>query len=121
MRAHASSSNDSVAVADASVRPGRRAAVTAALALALAPSARADEDLKIISDEPGFGAKAAKSGDLVLVNYVATLEDGTVVDTTLGGSKYFTNGTTSPSIRRRRGPSSSASTVRTPSPAFPRV
>ena len=92
VRAHASSSNDSVAVADASVRPGRRAAVTAALALALAPSARADEDLKIISDEPGFGAKAAKSGDLVLVNYVATLEDGTVVDTTLGGSKYFTNG-----------------------------
>jgi hypothetical protein len=92
VRARASSSNDSDAVADVSVRSGRRAAVTAALALALAPSARADDELKIISDEPGFGAKAAKSGDLVLVNYVATLEDGTMVDTTLGGSKYFTNG-----------------------------
>ena len=92
VRARASSSNDSDAVADVSVRSGRRAAVTAALALALAPSARADEELKIISDEPGFGAKAAKSGDLVLVNYVATLEDGTMVDTTLGGSKFFTNG-----------------------------
>ena len=28
----------------------------------------------------------------MLVNYVATLADGTTVDTTLGGATYFTNG-----------------------------
>jgi hypothetical protein len=73
---------------------GRRGALaTAALALAgaLAPAARAAE-VSVVKDEPGFGSKTAKPGDLLLVNYVATLPDGTMVDTTLGGAKYFTNG-----------------------------
>ena len=73
---------------------GRRGALaTAALALAgaLAPAARAAE-VSVVKDEPGFGGKAAKPGDLLLVNYVATLPDGTMVDTTLGGAKFFTNG-----------------------------
>ena len=57
------------------------------------PALAADADAPtIVSETPGFGAKAAKSGDLVLVNYVATLADGTTVDTTLGGATYFTNG-----------------------------
>ena len=73
---------------------GRRGALaTAALALAgaLAPAARAAE-VSVVKDEPGFGGKAAKPGDLLLVNYRATLSDGTMVDTTLGGAKFFTNG-----------------------------
>lgn len=73
---------------------GRRAALmTTALTLAgaLTPAARAAE-VSVVKDEPGFGGKAAKPGDLLLVNYVATLPDGTMVDTTLGGAKYFTNG-----------------------------
>ena len=72
-------------------RRGALGATTLALAGALAPAARAAE-VSVVKDEPGFGSKTAKPGDLLLVNYVATLPDGTMVDTTLGGAKYFTNG-----------------------------
>jgi hypothetical protein len=78
----------------ASARVGRRGALATTaftLAVALAPAARAAE-VAVLKDEPGFGGKAAKPGDLLLVNYVATLPDGTTVDTTFGGLKYFTNG-----------------------------
>ena len=74
---------------------GRRAVAALAVGagfLLPARPARA-EDIKIVSDKEGFGTKAAKTGDLLLVNYVATIGDGTMVDTTLGGEKYFTNGT----------------------------
>ena len=82
---------------------GRRTAATAlvlglAAAGAATPAARADESsgLKIISEKEGFGSKVAKTGDLVLVNYYATLADGDqkgkFFDTTLGGEKFFTNG-----------------------------
>ena len=74
---------------------GRRAVAALAVGagfLLPARPARA-EDIKIVSDKEGFGSKAAKTGDLLLVNYVATIGDGTMVDTTLGGEKYFTNGT----------------------------
>ena len=75
-------------------RMSRRAVAAVAVAAAALPAlpARA-EDVKIISDKEGFGSKAAKTGDLLLVNYVATIDGGKMVDTTLGGEKYFTNGT----------------------------
>ena len=74
-------------------RMSRRAVAAVAVAAAALPAlpARA-EDVKIISDKEGFGSKAAKTGDLLLVNYVATIDGGKMVDTTLGGEKYFTNG-----------------------------
>ena len=90
-----SSSSSSPSSSDDAPRLGRRASLASAVvAAALAPPAlAADADAPtIVSETPGFGAKAAKSGDLVLVNYVATLADGTTVDTTLGGATYFTNG-----------------------------
>lgn len=80
---------------DAKMMMGRRAVAALAVGagfLLPARPARA-EDIKIVSDKEGFGTKAAKTGDLLLVNYVATIGDGTMVDTTLGGEKYFTNGT----------------------------
>ena len=69
-------------------------ATAALFATSIAPSpARAnDDDLEVVSETAGFGAKTAKTGDLVLVNYVATVGDDTLVDTTYGGEKFFTNG-----------------------------
>lgn len=95
VRAAASAVPSGVAPGDAERaglgRRGVLGATTLALAGALAPAARAAE-VSVVKDEPGFGSKTAKPGDLLLVNYVATLPDGTMVDTTLGGAKYFTNG-----------------------------
>ena len=74
--------------------------------VARAPAARAAE-VSVVKDEPGFGSKTAKPGDLLLVNYVATLPDGTMVDTTRGGAKYFTNGNNQsiqPAEARRHSP-----------------
>jgi hypothetical protein len=83
---------------DDTVGLGRRTALASTaltfsvtLAVALASPARAAEST-VVKDTPGFGGNTAKTGDLLLVNYVATLADGTMVDTTLGGSKFFTNG-----------------------------
>jgi len=87
----------------------RRAAALTVPALALAlglggsssNAAYADEGeaapaVKIIEDTAGFGAKIAKRGDLVLVNYYATTTvDGNpkkMFDSTLGGEIFFTSG-----------------------------
>ena len=102
-RPSSSDANETSSSSTSSVSLGRRTAATA-LVLGLAaggattPAARADESsgLKIISEKEGFGSKVAKTGDLVLVNYYATLADGDqkgkFFDTTLGGEKFFTNG-----------------------------
>ena len=78
---------------DAKMISRRAVAALAVGAAALHPLPARAEDIKIVSDKEGFGTKAAKTGDLLLVNYVATIGDGTMVDTTLGGEKFFTNGT----------------------------
>ena len=91
--AHSNAPSDDVP-SDAKMMGRRAVAALAVGAGFLLPArpARA-EDIKIVSDKEGFGTKAAKTGDLLLVNYVATIGEGTMVDTTLGGEKYFTNGT----------------------------
>lgn len=79
---------------DVDTNLGRRTALASTalmLAAALVLPSNAAE-LAVVKDTPGFGTKQAKTGDLLLVNYVATLADGTMVDQTIGGSKYFTNG-----------------------------
>ena len=80
-------------------------ATAALFATSIAPSpARAnDDDLEVVSETAGFGAKTAKTGDLVLVNYVATVGDDTLVDTTYGGEKFFTNGAPGTHARRTLG------------------
>ena len=45
----------------------------------------------MVKDEPGFGGKAAKPGDLLLVNYRATLSGGDGGHHS-GRRKFFTNG-----------------------------
>ena len=57
----------------------------------------------------------------MLVNYVATLEDGTVVDTTLGESKYFTNGNNQSINPAEARPVIVRVNGADPVPAFPRV
>ena len=76
---------------DAKMISRRAVAALAVGAAALHPLPARAEDIKIVSDKEGFGTKAAKTGDLLLVNYVATIGDCTIVDTTLGGEKFFTN------------------------------
>jgi hypothetical protein len=78
----------------AAPRPSRRAALVAApLLLALAPRRARASELVVDSDTPGFGARPAAEGDLVLIHYVGTLAaTGAVFDSTRGGAVVRTSG-----------------------------
>ena len=91
-------------------RVSRRAVLASPLLLAAsAPGAallsaplpaRGAEAIAVEADEPGFGARAAADGDLLLVHYVGTLADGgALFDTTRGGAVVRTNGMSSFSVQ----------------------
>lgn len=48
--------------------------------------------ISIESDEPGFGKAKSQSGDLLLVHWVGTLQNGTTFDSTRGGLAYRDGG-----------------------------
>ncbi|MEW5305472.1 MAG: hypothetical protein WDW38_010119 [Sanguina aurantia] len=62
------------------------------LLLSLCGASVAKDSIVVVSDVPGVGKHPAQRGDLLLLHYVGTLDDGTVFDSTRGGLAYRDGG-----------------------------